>query len=342
MPTIKDVALECGVSINTVSSVLNNKKGEVSAETSRRVLEVVRRLGYRPNAAARGMTGKRSYTIGIADRYSTLDAPDQYKAQILEPLTHAVRSAKYDVLYYSGHPEKIGGFPAFLDGRSEGLVCFTGSIPDEEIAAIKQSGLPIVFIAEPQAQDIRQSSAYVDVENEKGGFLATSHLISLGHKRIGMIQGFGVSGNLDRLAGYRRALDMAGIPFNESLLYPEIAWEQSPEDAVQTMLRQPVDERPTAIFCFNDVLALATMTAAQQAGIAVPEELSIIGFDDLPTAAVANPTLTTVRQPLSQIGKRAVEILIGIIEGQIPSDYHEILEPELVVRGSTAVARIFN
>ncbi len=334
MPTIKDVARECGVSANTVSSVLNRKSGEVSESTRERILEAIRRMGYRPNASARRMTGKRLNTIGIADRYQDSTLPENhYKSPILEGVIHAARRSRWDVLYYSGHPteEQVNAFPAYLDGRCDGLICFTGSMDEEVGNAIVSTDLPVVFIA---GAPFARECAVVDIDNEAAAFMAVRHLIDLGHTRIGMMQGLTTAGNEARIAGYRRALSTAGLPFDETLLYPTFATADSGYTCALTVLSDA--GRPTAIFCFHDPLALDLMRAARELGIAVPDELSVVGFDDTIDAERAHPPLTTVRQPLRLIGSRAAEILIGIISGDISRNHRETVPHELVVRGSTA------
>ena len=338
MTTIKDIARECGVSANTVSSVINNKPGEVSAATRLRVLGAIQRLGYRPSAAARRMVGKRTHTLGIADRYSDSTLYDPYKTQILDPIIHTARAGRWDVLYYSGHAneEQAGGFPGFLDGRCDGLLCFTGSIAPEEVAAILNTDLPVVFIGETQGEPAGLRGAVIDVDNEMGAYIGVSYLLGLGHTRIAMIQGSGISGNLSRVAGYHRALAERGISVDDAFLYPAVAWEGSGYALGMTVLSQPAAERPTAVFCFNDVLAFGFLRAAHELGVRCPEQFSLVGFDDVFSALTTQPPLTTVRQPLAQIGERAVEMLIEIIKGNLPRDHRETIAPALIVRASTA------
>lgn len=338
MPTIKDIARECGVSANTVSSVLNNKPGEVSPATRERILRAMTRLGYRPNAAARRMVGKRMNTIGIADEYVASPLSEPYKSQILEPIIHTARASRWDVLYYSGHPNSTesGGYASFLDGRCDGLLCFTGSIAPDELEAILSTDLPVVLIGEPPSDPRLYRGSVIDVNNELGAYLGVSHLTALGHTRIAMMQGISISGNLNRVAGYFRALADAGIAADDSLVYPSIAWAESAYEHALNALSLPLDERPTAIFCFNDILAFGVLRAATELGLKCPEQVSIVGFDDVFASATTSPPLTTVRQQLDQIGQRAVQILISIIEGSNPRNYREIVPPELVVRASSA------
>lgn len=341
MATIKDVARECGVSANTVSSVLNNKPGEVSAKTRERILEAMRRLDYRPNAAARRMVGKRLNTIGIADRYvDSTGMNNYYKTTIMESVLFAARRDRWDVLYYSGHPseEQVSNFPAYLDGRCDGLLCFTGGITQEEATAIIKTGLPVVFVG---TTPYNHGGAVIDVDNEQGGYFAASHLLDLGHTRIGMLQSNITSGNAERTAGLRRAMAERNISVEERFFYSGAAWEGSGYELGSHISSLPESERPTAIFGFNDGMAIGLMKALQASNIRVPEQISVVGFDDTIPSASALPPLTTVRQPLTVIGQRAAEILIAIIDGVLPRDYSEIATPELIVRSSTTPPSLF-
>jgi DNA-binding LacI/PurR family transcriptional regulator len=335
MTTIKDIARECGVSANTVSCVLNNKLGEVGPATRERVLEAIHRLGYRPNAAARRMVGKKTNTIGIADRYSDHAHTDFYKAELIEPMFHAVRAGRRDVLYYSGHVDERG-FSAFLDGRSDGLICISGAIDKRDVEALLSTEMPVVFVGTAQDVPTESGAAAIDVDNYEGAYLAVSYLVGLGHRRIAMMQGVGTSGNVERVAGYQRALADGGVAAEESLLFSTTSWDYTAYREVSALLEGPRGTRPTAIFCFNDMLAFAALKAADEHQVKVPEQLSIVGFDDVTLASISNPPLTTVHQPLGLIGRRAVEILVDVLEGRLPANHHEIVKPILVIRSSTA------
>jgi LacI family transcriptional regulator len=284
------------------------------------------------------MVGKRSNTLGLADSYTLNPLADPYKTQILAPLIQAARSRRWDVLYYAGNPneEQAGAFPPFLDGRCDGLLCFTGCIDAQEVETILKTDLPVVFIGETQGEQAEHQGAIIDVDNEQGAYLGVSHLTSLGHTRIAMMQGVSISGNPNRIAGYRRALAERGLPSDDSLIYPTIAWEGSGYTQGIEILSRPAAERPTAVFCFNDVIAFGLLQAAVECGIRVPEDLSIVGFDDVLEAATTTPPLTTVRQPLAWIGQQAVEMLIEIIEGRLARDHRKTVPPELMIRYSTA------
>jgi LacI family transcriptional regulator len=333
MATIKDIARECGVSAVAVSSVLNNRTGQVSPKTRERILEAMRRMDYRPNAAARSMVGKGSKTIGISDQFSPNDRYDSYKAHLLQPITHAARALQWHVLYYSGH--NVNGMPSHLDGRCEGLICFTGTYAHSELESIVRSNIPVVFIGDTHISPSENNGAVIDIDNKAGAYLAVLHLAKLGHKRIVMIEGAGISGNKDRIAGFKDAMIESGLGFDNSMIYSQSEYENSGYVQAIAFLTTPISERPTAVFCFNDGQAIEVLKAAAECGIRVPEDLSIVGFDDIEQASRTVPPLTTIHQPLEWIGARSVQILHGIIEGSIPRNYREIVPPELVIRHST-------
>lgn len=339
MATIKDIARECGVSAMTVSAVLNNKKGEVSASTRERVLEATRRLKYRPNAVARKLVGKGMNTIGIADR--TADATywsSPYESLIFEGILSASRRHRWDILYFAGHPieEFNTSLSAYLDGRCDGMVYFSHNMTDDEADQIIETGLPVVLIGAGQFAHKRIS--IVDVDNQAATADAVRHLIDLGHRRIAMFQGTGSTGSEQRATAFRNTLAEAGVAVDESLMIPCTAWEESAYHYAREILARPVDVRPTAAFCFNDGVAFGVLRAAQEMGIDVPRELSVVGFDDVDPAANSHPPLTTIRQPLRQVGEQAVDVLIGLISGGYPIGTSITMPHELIMRQSTAPA----
>jgi DNA-binding LacI/PurR family transcriptional regulator len=337
MATIKDIARECGVSAMTVSAVLNNKKGEVSASTRERVLEATRRLKYRPNAIARKLVGKRMNTIGIADR--TADASywsSPYESLIFDGILSSARRHRWDILYFAGHPieEFNSSLTAYLDGRCDGMVYFSHNMSGDEAEQIIDTGLPVVLIG--AAQFAQKNISVVDVDNEVAAHEAVSYLIGLGHRRIAMFQGVASTGSEQRTAAYRQAHVDAGIPLDESLILPSKAWEEAAYHYAREILARPEATRPTAAFCFNDAVAFGVMRAAHDMSISVPRELSVVGFDDVDPAANSNPPLTTIRQPLRQVGEQSVDLLIEMITEGVAVGRNIIVPHELVVRESTA------
>jgi len=337
MATIKDIARECGVSAMTVSAVLNNKKGEVSASTRERVLEATRRLKYRPNAIARKLVGKRMNTIGIADRSAEATYwSSPYESLIFEGILVASRRHRWDILYFAGHPieEFNSSLSAYLDGRCDGMVYFSHAMNENEADQIIETGLPVVLIG--AGQFAHKALSVVDVDNVAAAHDAVSHLIDLGHRRIAMFQGLGSTGSDQRTTAFRQTHIDAGLRLDESMIIPSKAWEESSYHYAREILARPTSTRPTAAFCFNDAVAFGVLRAAHDMNISVPKDLSIVGFDDVDPAANSNPPLTTIRQPLRQVGEEAVDILISMIIGELPSGKSITVPHELIVRASTA------
>ena len=337
MATIKDIARECGVSAMTVSAVINNKSGEVSAGTRERVLEAMRRLKYRPNAIARGLVGKHMKAIGIADRLADPTYwSSPYESPVLEGIVSAARRHRWEIIYFTGHPSAqfMQSLPAYLDGRCDGMLFISHAMTEEEVRLIVETGLPVVLIGD---NEYKLKVSTIDVDNVAASYEAVQHLIVLGHRRIAMLQGWGSSGNDARIHGYRKAHVDAGLQVDDALLRQSRAWEESGVEHARQLLALPHAERPTAIFSFNDQMALGVLRVARDFGIDVPRELSVVGFDDVDRAALSMPPLTTVHQPLRTVGERAVDQLISLIQGQVPVGHREIIPHSLVVRESTTV-----
>lgn len=337
MVTIKDIARECGVSVMTVSAVLNNKPGEVSAATRERVLAATKRMKYRPNALARRMVGKKLHTIGIADhntdhRYWF----NPYETLVFEGIFASARTHHWDLLYFAGHPIKDFevSLEVYLDGRCDGMIYFSHLLNDDETDQIIDAGIPFVLIGASHFS--HKKCSVVDVDNQAAVHDAVNHLFSLGHRRVAMFEGKGSTSSIQRVAAFIKAHEDAGIPFDEKNIYPAYATDESAYYVALEMLRQPVHIRPSAVYCFNDSVAFGLLKAAKELGISVPKELSVIGFDDVREAAASSPPLTTIRQPLREIGERAVEILIGLITETIESGYSETVPHTLVIRETTA------
>ena len=340
MVTIKDIARECGVSAVTVSAVLNNKLGEVSPATRERVQEAALRLKYRPSAVARRLAGKRMNTIGIADRYADMTYwSSPYESPVLEGIMSAARRFEWDILYFTGHPTKdfMTSLPAYLDGRCDGMILLNHAMFAHEANQILDTGLPFVFIGNVDRDGpVNGKASVIDVDNDAATYEAVTHLVELGHTRIAIFQGIVSAGNAPRLAAYCRALTDAGIKIDDDLIIPSLAYEPSGFAFAKEVLSRPVSLRPTAIFCFNDNLAFAVMKTAFELGIRIPEQLSVVGFDDTAPAALSTPPLTTIRQPLRMVGERAVGVLLGLIHGELPVGSGAIVSHELVIRGSTS------
>lgn len=347
--TIRDVARESGVSIGTVSNVLNGRVALVRAETRDRVLHAARTLNFQPSAAARSLVQGRTRTLGVLFHTSTgAVIVDPYASAVLQGILGGAADAGYGVLLYPEpwkSPEQ--GARLFADRRADGVLAIAPRV--EMIPDLAALGLPLALVSvrfdsgeagETATSDDGIVFTATDVDNAEGGRLATEHLLLLGHRKIAHLFGdeFQRSAH-DRETGWRAALAAAGIvPPDE---YRVVCDYQGDTGYAATHALLALPDPPTAIFAANDRLAFACMRAARDAGVAMPEQLSVVGFDDIPAAPLVMPPLTTVRQPLAQIGRVAVERLIARLENRsgeplASADDYRLFSPELVIRGSTA------
>ncbi len=326
--TIIDVAKEANVSFATVSRVVNGK-GYVSAATRERVLQAMTRTGYVVNRQARALAGGRRQVIGLL----VPDLDTSYIGEILRGIDEELAANSYDLMLYTTHRRKTREsiFAASLtQGMTDGLLMVLPVDPGAYLESFRRREFPCVLI-DHAALDGKGPS--VRATNWQGAFDATTYLIALGHRRIGFITGNQEMGcSRDRLSGYREALRAAGLPADETLVregdfHAPLAYERTRE---LLALAEP----PTAIFAANDVSALGVMDAARDAGLRIPDHISVIGFDDIPGAVSANPPLTTVRQPLREMGKRATRMLFERIDDPRRDSERIELPTELIVRAT--------
>lgn len=331
---LEDVARLAGVSRSTVSRVINGQP-HVSPETKARVLAAVKKLGYRPHPIARSLATKRTRVISMLIPESlTKLFSDQFFAILLQGAVHACNARGYQmVLALFDDPRRQEELYRQLLQNSyvEGAVVASAPPDDPVIQALQEDGIPAVAVGK------QPGLPYVDVNNYGGARMATEHLLSLGYRRIATITG--PVGHLhvqDRLAGYRDALKAHGIPYEEELVAEGGFTEVGAMAAVTKLL--PL--RPEAFFVQSDTMAAGVMRALRSHGLRVPEDVAVVGFDDIPLAAVLDPPLTTVRQPIRLLGFMAVELLVDLLDGH-RSGLREntVLPVELVVRSSCGVTR---
>ena len=335
MTTIKDVAKACGVSTATVSYVLNGKR-VLLPETRERVLRTMRDLNYHPSAVARGLSHKRMYTIGIL--FGTVNTmvvvTHPYTSSILQGVLKASSEAGYNVTFYTDPWRTADASAAsYRDQRTDGIVVVGPPMDSDIIAGLVQYNVPIVAVSFP-CEPFGITS--VDTDNVQASRLALQHLISLGHKRIAHLTGpANMLSSCHRKEGYHRTMAAAGLEVPaEYAAGPGAFNEEQSYHQARRLLTLPV--APTAIFAANDMNALGAMQAARDLGISVPIRLSVIGIDDTPEGANASPPLTSIRQPLIQIGETAANLLLKQLSGDADSPQSYLLAPELIVRGSTA------
>ena len=332
--TLAAVAAEAGVSLPTVSKVVNGRP-DVAADTRARVEQLLSDFDYhRPGARRVARRGRRSGLIDLI--FNGLDSP--WAVEILrgveewcaERATGAVVSA---VRHGSARPASWTSALASHD--TEGVILVTSELTAPQLKQLRGEGIPLVVVDPVNLPDADLPS--VGTTNWAGGLAATDHLIQLGHERIGAIAGPpDYLCNRARLDGYRTALDRAQLPFRDEYVRHGDFQHEGGFIRGRELLSLP--ERPTAIFAGNDQQALGVYEAARQLGLRVPQDLSIVGFDDLPVARWVSPPLTTVRQPLAEMGRTAAAMLGDLIEGRSLTTRRVELSTELVVRESTAPA----
>ena len=324
--TINDVARVAEVSVSTVSKVVNGRYG-VSPATIARVHQVINELGYETSLVASSMRNSRTNIIGIL-----VAEFEPFALELLNGISATLRGTKYDLMAYAGNlsPEGHIGWERRSLSRLGGTL-IDGAIIVTPTVEIPHSSVPVVAI-DPQAGT--DMPITVDVDNSGGAQKATEHLLDLGHRRIGHIRGReDLKSALLREAGYRQALDNAGIDFDEQLIQEGDYQHESAVAATERLLDLP--QPPTAIFAANDISALAALSVAADRGLAVPGDLSIVGFDDIPAAAQSIPALSTVRQPLHEMGAHAVRLLLSLLDGEEASAPQQ-LPAVLVPRDTTA------
>jgi len=323
--TISDVAREAGVSVPTVSKVVNGRYG-VAPATSKRVMEVVEALGYETSLVASSLRRQRTNVIGIL-----VAEFESFSVELLKGASSAAAAAGYELLAYSGLV--AGTSPVGWERRSLSRLAGTlidGAIIVTPTVLIPTNSIPVVAIDPHTGQG---GPSTIDSDNLGGARVATKHLIDLGHRRIAHARGRSdlASAQL-REDGYRESLAAAGIPFDPDLVVDGGYQSAQAAEAARALLSRP--DRPTAVFAANDMSALGVLQAASELGLRVPEDLSVIGFDDIPEARTSTPPLTTLAQPLQDIGAQALEMLTDLLAGHdVPDRVH--LPAELVVRGST-------
>ncbi len=327
-PTIIDVARESGVSYATVSRALNDYEF-VKPATRDKVLRAAQKLGYVPNQQARSLAGGRSNLVGIL--VPGLD--NGYITEIIRGIDEELAKSDYNLILYTTHRHhgrESSYVASIMNGAADGLLLIVPLISHDYADALYQQNFPFVLIDQ---SDTSGKSSAVNATNWQGAYDATSYLIELGHQRIGFITGLmELNSAVDRLRGYEAALNAHNIPVQPELIVKGDFWERGGYVAAQALLDLPAP--PTAIFASNDLLAFGAMEAIRQRGLRIPQDVSLVGFDDIPQASLVYPTLTTVRQPLDKMGRLAVKMLLEHIGSTEYAPYTATLATELVVRES--------
>jgi len=345
MATLKDIAKKCGVSTATVSYVVNNSGQKVLPSTRDRVLEAVAELGYQPNAYARALKGFRTKVIGVVFPHVTVPLTNVYFGPVLEGIITQATERRMATMLLTGFTweETEQGAEREFSGICDGFLLIAPRRDSQFASDLAKSGVPLVSVG---TEVTEPNVSSVDADNRAGGRLATEHLLALGHKRIAMILTLESASPssagkpeehmwsaVERRHGYWEALRAAGLEPDPNLTATISADPVASRLAVRRLLLQ---HKPTAVFGCNDGAAYRAVEVCRELGIRVPQDLSVVGFDDIANAASFDPPLTTIRQPISGIGSNAVEMLCAQIEGRTQGFEHRLLPVELIQRRSTA------
>lgn len=328
--TRKEVAARAGVSEAVVSYVVNNGPRPVSPETQMKVEKAIKELGYYPSELARSFRRQQTATIGLIIPNLT----NPVYSEIAASLESVCAAEGYMVILCGTgrDPHKEKEFAKILRAKHvDGVVLSPSAAPQAVLAPLQHAGIPTVVLE----HDLPETHC-IAIDDLQGGRLATQHLLSLGHRRIGLIKREPLSALSSlRFTGYREMLAEAGIPFDPALVIESKAGHAAGYNAMQKLLALP--DPPTAVFTHNDLLALAAMHAIQDAGLVVPTDISVVGYDDTTSSSYFNPPLTTVKFPVAEMGHRAGQIIVKLAqkEGSLPAQTIT-LPVELIVRASTA------
>jgi LacI family repressor for deo operon, udp, cdd, tsx, nupC, and nupG len=326
---IKDIAAETGVSIATVSHALRNPD-RVSDETRRKVLAAAARAGYTPNRMAASLRTSRSGNIVVI----IPDVADSLNGKIISGIEGVARNRGYSVLLGNtqGSEEREKEFASMTaSGQADGIILMSHRMP-LEVPAAPGALPPVVSGCEYTGT---AGVPFVGVDDRSAAVDAVNHLLQFGHRRIAVITGdMDSASSRFRLQGYRDAMAAANCEVNESWVMHGNYLPADGEAAARQLIMQK--ERPSAVFCFSDEMAMGCMYALKDQGFSVPEDISVIGFDGIPFARYASPPLTTVAQPTEAIGAACANILFDLIEDRPPATLKTYLPHELIVRESTA------
>lgn len=334
--TIRDVAKEASVSTATVSYVLNGSR-RVGDETRERVLQTARRLGYRANFTARNLQASETRLIGYSWRPSPIDQFNPILDQFLQSIAQAAARHDYRILAFPSidvHEELSAYEEMMLIGQVDGFILTNTNFDDERVQALVKNEFPFVSFGRANAD---WNFIWIDVDGAAGVRMATEHLLAQGHQRIGFLAWPEKSqtGHY-RLQGYLDAMAAAGLAVDAE--WKELAGNFYDESyaAAQRLLSLPAQRRPSAIVASSDLMALGVLNAGWDAGLEVGRELAVVGFDDAPIARYLRPGLTTLAQPIAEIGEQLVTMLIDELNGRPVQPRQVLLDPTLIVRASSS------
>jgi len=307
--SIKDIARVAKVSHSTVSRALRNSP-LVSRETAERIRQIAEEMGYRPSAVARSLVTRKTKTIGVV----VTTIADPFIAEVVSGIEEVANDHGYSVFLANSNADpdrEIKVVHSFHERRVDGILVTASRVGALYIGHLSEMKVPIVLINNQHPGEFVHS---VMIDNVTASRMATEHLVHLGHRRIAYIgDQFGYQSDTERFAGYRQALERAGLTFQPELVVHGDGKPEGGMRAMEQLLR--LSPLPTAVFCYNDMTALGALRVARMRGLRVPEDISLVGFDDLFIASYTEPPLTTIRQPKRRMGQRAMELLLQLLRG---------------------------
>ena len=337
--SIKDIAKAAGVSHSTVSRALSDNP-LVSTETKERIQHLAREMGYSPDAQARSLVMGRTQTVGVV----VTTVSDPFIADVLQSIENTCQSQGYCVILASSNADpdrEIAAVKMLHSQRVDGVIVISSRVGALYQNHLDSLAVPVVLLNSHSEQRGPYTFS-VGVDNFCGGYIATAHLIDAGHRRIAYVGGAAEHSNdLARFDGYRRALNEAGIGIDPALVVPGTGGADGGEQALPVLLG--LSEQATAAFCYNDMTAIGLLRAARREGVSVPGDLAVVGFDDIPLASYVEPSLTTVAQPTGEMGERATEMVLDLLEEgrDNGSDVaNVVVQGTLVVRTSSGAAML--
>jgi len=323
-----DVAREAGVSLMTVSRVINNK-GDVSPTTRQRVQAVIERLGYRPSNIARGLVTKHTGSLGLV----VPDVANPFFSEVARGAEHVAYAEGYNVFLCNTEEDtqrELAVLQSLEEKRVDGVVLCSSRLEESELEeAVARHPAVVLINRRPEGDGV----GAVLVDDEVGGQMATQHLLQAGHRAVGFLAGPPASrSGRERAKGYRAALTAAGLQYNPDWTRRCSPTVEGGQEAVRELLAAHLEL--TALFCYNDLVAVGALQACADLGRVIPDDLAIVGFDDIPLAALVTPSLTTCHVPRYQLGGQAMRLLLDQIGGCPEGCQEIVLQPELVVRSS--------
>ncbi len=339
--SIQDIAEAAGVSHSTVSRALHDSD-LISREVRQRIQQLAQEMGYTPNAVAQSLKGQRTNTVGLV----ITSISDPFLGRVVRGIEDVARAANVSVflsISYNDPDRELEIIETFQRRRVDGVISSTSQLVGSYIERLVALNIPTVMINQQAENDVEHLH-FVDSNDYAGARQAVEHLLGLGHTRIGYL---GVASraasNQRRLKGYRDALAMAGIhPAANWIIESQLPYSSHADDVQigQTILPRLLTAGVTAVFCFNDMVAVGALMACRDLGVRVPEQISVVGYDDVEIAAYVTPPLTTIHQPKLRLGEIAMQMLLDLLDDNPVQN--QVLPTELVVRASSSRPAIHN